>query len=374
MQSDSTIEIKDERDRLEMLELPNNEKGSVKASTNSVVDSAVLRQQMKVREIMQPKRLIKTLSAFAVFLTLYLVLLKFNIDEAKLRTISSKYSSFNSMEPSATTGLPQSKLEVNVRVLKADLVDSLIICQISFLPSRAVSNDIRRLNTPLLAYFGYHQRIYSVNSTMEPIIATFPILLGSNNYYPLDEFYTEISVEITDLNTGQRIPTVVRIKASVPALHFAVAGTVQELEGGDTSETKEEAGSNYSNIDGEVENYSERSVQSYRFKIKISRPFTLILFSFLIIILMWALSLSMAVLAINIVIGLDARPECSFLGQGSALLFALPRLRNVQPDVPPIGIIIDGVGFYWNMAIAGMSFAAVLMIWMVRRDYTATYK
>jgi hypothetical protein len=46
------------------------------------------------------------------------------------------------------------------------------------------------------------------------------------------------------------------------------------------------------------------------------------------------------------------------------LLFALPSLRNVQPDVPIIGSAIDVLGFFWNMsmiAFAVMAFCAAFV-------------
>ncbi|KAI8926398.1 hypothetical protein BC831DRAFT_229063 [Entophlyctis helioformis] len=39
----------------------------------------------------------------------------------------------------------------------------------------------------------------------------------------------------------------------------------------------------------------------------------------------------------------------------TALLFALPALRNSQPGAPPIGCTADVAGFFWNMLITGLA-------------------
>lgn len=66
------------------------------------------------------------------------------------------------------------------------------------------------------------------------------------------------------------------------------------------------------------------------------------------------LSLIMGFLALQI--RFKGRPMSSgLLGPPISLLFALPFLRNVQPDVPPFGSYFDILAFYWNMAIVAIS-------------------
>ena len=89
--------------------------------------------------------------------------------------------------------------------------------------------------------------------------------------------------------------------------------------------------------------------------IKFSRTGTTKFFSIFVVILMWALSASQLVLCID---HLFLRPREALpptIGFSIALLFALPALRNTQPEVPPIGVIVDVLGFFWNMCIIALS-------------------
>lgn len=54
-------------------------------------------------------------------------------------------------------------------------------------------------------------------------------------------------------------------------------------------------------------------------------------------------------------------------GLMAALLFALPGVRQVQPDVPPIGVSIDALSFFWNMMLVAI--ALVLMLSAQIGDY-----
>lgn len=99
--------------------------------------------------------------------------------------------------------------------------------------------------------------------------------------------------------------------------------------------------------DYEIHEILDDESSYFHFKLMITRPTTIRFFSILVIILMWVLSVLFFTVALIIVFGLDSRPDSGFLGESCVLLFALPELRGVMPNVPPIGIIIDAVGFYW---------------------------
>jgi hypothetical protein len=47
-------------------------------------------------------------------------------------------------------------------------------------------------------------------------------------------------------------------------------------------------------------------------------------------------------------------PSAPAIGFAIALLFALPAMRNTQPEVPPIGVAVDVLGFFWNMSIPAL--------------------
>ncbi|KAJ9064066.1 F-box only protein 9 [Entomophthora muscae] len=323
---------------------------------------------------MRRKTTITGLVVLFIVVISYTILLNFNIKEAKQRTISSKYTSQNAtiqIDESNPDAGSEAKMEVEIRILRADLINSIVTTQIAFFPSAQLATDHKRLKTPLLAYFAYYQKAYQVNHTMPSVEATFPILSGSTSYYPFDSFLTEIAVEITDLQTGIRIPTVVKLKASVAALKLDIIRT-QQLKDGTESDLVSQV-SKKAGIDGEIDNFQEDVVESYKFTLRITRPPTIIFFSIFVIILMWVISLVMAGVAFTIILLVDTRPEGGYMALGSGLLFALPFLRNAQPDVPPIGIIIDAMGFIWNMIIVTSASILIAIIWIKRREVQVTF-
>jgi hypothetical protein len=89
--------------------------------------------------------------------------------------------------------------------------------------------------------------------------------------------------------------------------------------------------------------------------LKFSRTAATKFFSIFIVILMWALSASQLVLCIDHLFLRPREPLAPTVGFSIGLLFALPAVRNTQPEVPPIGVTVDVLGFFWNMSITALS-------------------
>ncbi|PNH02360.1 hypothetical protein TSOC_011669, partial [Tetrabaena socialis] len=99
----------------------------------------------------------------------------------------------------------------------------------------------------------------------------------------------------------------------------------------------------------------------YLFSMTITRSTAVKFFSLFIVILMWFISLFMFVLGLNFTFT-SSSTEVSYDVPALAigLLFALPFVRDVQPDVPVVGAAIDVFGFFWNVAlVAG---AAIIVL------------
>ncbi|KAJ2805783.1 hypothetical protein H4R21_001127 [Coemansia helicoidea] len=94
-----------------------------------------------------------------------------------------------------------------------------------------------------------------------------------------------------------------------------------------------------------------------------SRQHTTKGFSLFVVILSWALSLCQLFIAAQSLI--RNRPVVPpMLAVPATMLFALPSLRNVQPGVPPIGIVLDFAGFYWNMALVALSLITLSLMFI----------
>ncbi|KAG2434676.1 hypothetical protein HXX76_007569 [Chlamydomonas incerta] len=83
-------------------------------------------------------------------------------------------------------------------------------------------------------------------------------------------------------------------------------------------------------------------------------------FSMFIVILVWFISLFMFVLALNFCMTDSNEISYDVPALAIGLLFALPFVRDVQPNVPVVGATIDVFGFFWNVAlVAG---AAIIVL------------
>ncbi len=94
------------------------------------------------------------------------------------------------------------------------------------------------------------------------------------------------------------------------------------------------------------------------------RSTTSIAYSIYIIIVMWALSLSVFSLAMVFLVQ-KKDILANTIGLCTGMLFALPNVRSVQPGSPPLGCTADVIGFFWNIllvAVAGISLLIVFVL------------
>nr|KAJ3400147.1 hypothetical protein HK105_004771 [Polyrhizophydium stewartii] len=96
-----------------------------------------------------------------------------------------------------------------------------------------------------------------------------------------------------------------------------------------------------------------------------SRSWTTRLFSMMIVIIMWVLSLGVFVMAATLWLR-GRKVEPPTIAVTGALLFALPSLRNSQPGAPIIGASIDVAGFMWNMLLVAVSSVLLLTNYIIK--------
>ena len=90
----------------------------------------------------------------------------------------------------------------------------------------------------------------------------------------------------------------------------------------------------------------------FTFNIRIYRSWTTKFFSGFIFILLWLISLG-SMLFTLLFFFFDA-VELPIVAITTALLFAMPNVRNTQPGIPGIGCTSDIAGFFWNMMIVAL--------------------
>jgi len=104
----------------------------------------------------------------------------------------------------------------------------------------------------------------------------------------------------------------------------------------------------------------------YTFTADIHRAASTKVFSLLVISIMWFVTIAVVLITFQVVVR-GREVTAPLIGSFVALLFALPAVRNVQPNVPPIGTLGDIVGLFFNMLIVSAC-AVILMLLFTMQD------
>jgi len=100
-------------------------------------------------------------------------------------------------------------------------------------------------------------------------------------------------------------------------------------------------------------------------KIRARRSPTVRLFSGFIIGLMWLVTVGGVLIALQ-VISRGTKMTPWNVSLFSALLFAMPKLRAVQPNIPPIGTGADILGLFFNMSLLAICQITMMIRWMLQ--------
>ncbi|KAJ7057591.1 hypothetical protein C8F01DRAFT_1150413 [Mycena amicta] len=74
----------------------------------------------------------------------------------------------------------------------------------------------------------------------------------------------------------------------------------------------------------------------------------------------WSLTLAILILT-ALTIWRGKEPRFDLVAACAALLFALPALRMAQPGIPSTPILLDLVGYFWNIAIVGLCMFSLIV-------------
>ncbi|GFZ86540.1 hypothetical protein GCM10011408_01190 [Dyella caseinilytica] len=95
------------------------------------------------------------------------------------------------------------------------------------------------------------------------------------------------------------------------------------------------------------------------------------LFSISLNIIMVLIALIVLIMALRILYYRES-PEVSSLGFIGGLLFAIPAVRELQPKIPSMGLMIDYVGFFWAEGFLVTALLIVMICWLLRGNSTVS--
>jgi len=175
------------------------------------------------------------------------------------------------------------------------------------------------------------------------------IATGDINKYPTDSYVNDFYISVTTYDPLNRTRAAMAI-AAASATHGTVPFGVLA----------------YATMQNWRFNYTfmkTKSSPSLEVEFIAKRSATTIGFSIFITILMWILSLAAMLITVQVVVrGREVIPP--LIAVMVALLFALPSVRNTQPNVPPIGTRLDVLGLFFNMSIVAICVIVMMLKWV----------
>ncbi len=200
---------------------------------------------------------------------------------------------------------------------------------------------------------------------MNRIEVVFP-LNGELNQYPFDHYGTTLWVVMTT-PARKKTPQTSNIPESAEdqALQLAV-GTTALQEGTVVPLTINLSASTPGiKFEGSVSRGSALKVLGIELKLR--RADSVISVSILLMVLMGGLAWSLLAMVVK---ATRSGPQVNLvpLSICISLIFGLPALRNVQPDVPPVGVLGDYFSFIWAEIIVGASALIIVWTWLLRSD------
>lgn len=271
-------------------------------------------------------------------------------------------------------------LQMDVNVTHVDLLRSEMTTRITFHLAGKLAQDSNAL-TPATdlqlvvnTISGQQQFDFAKGQRVSPIEAVLP-LEGNVNLYPFDRHMGVLWLYVTIPGVQQAAskPPTEATKNIVPqeltdSPSLPVSTSVLERRVQADTRTMFTA-----SIPG-LTFQGSRSVQSAEalkgltgIELKLKRSQNVVAISIITMLMMAALSVGLLSMVLKIV-G-RSRNMADFLYPMSvALIFGLPALRNIQPDIPPPGTFGDSIVFTWAELSAAISAVGLMANWLFRRQ------
>jgi hypothetical protein len=292
-------------------------------------------------------------------IAIYFTVLWMGLTEEKRRSLTIVKSAASS----------EDYVTIDVRVMSVNTFQGLLYESVKLIPmGRFAMNKATpatELRLLVNSASGKQVVIFPKGERIVPIEVT-SALSGNQNRYPFDHYSTDIDLLVTT-PVKKKVQLLTEQQPASPADRLAttlVVGT-NDLESSETVPINENFTAIFSGIkfDGTVT--VDDAYKLMHTTIEMRRANSVISVSLIVMIVMFVLAVSV----MGMVLHMTASPgEVNLvpLSPCVALIFGLPALRNVQPNVPGMGVLSDCISFIWAELIVSISAIALAWIWIIR--------
>ena len=252
----------------------------------------------------------------------------------------------------AEQGADPNHVEIGAKLMSVDPVKGDLVVRLQFFHNGdLLSQDgvslAKTLVLNLNSATGKAEHIFKKGEGMNPTEVTVSLFNGFVTDYPLDVNDATLVISLVspipaDSSAGKDAPPEYE---SIPVVvNFTGALIGYRIAANESSD--KEAG------------YCEINMI-------IHRSWMVIAFAALIMSLKWLLAMSALLVMLSVVVR-GRKVELGMFSWLAALLFAMPPLRNLMPNVPPIGSLPDFLAFFWAEDIVVISLAMIVFTWLRR--------
>jgi len=265
------------------------------------------------------------------------------------------------------------QVHVSVRIVEANPTASEITARLSFRLSGSIAKDAVTPSADLRMLVnsarGPQDFDFPKGRRMNPILAVFS-LDGNVNRYPIDRHRADIWIIVTSPRRSPQPPPRVPNRSEIPA---GMSGQLElgtaELQSSQQVPLSLDVAASIPGLkfSGTIEESEAREID--HIELIVRRTNSVIVLSFLSMLLMMALAVSVLLMAVRATAAereLDLLP----LSLSITLIFGLPALRNTQPGVPPLGATSDYISFIWAENIVAFSAIVIMWTWLVRSRHS----
>jgi hypothetical protein len=262
---------------------------------------------------------------------------------------------------------------IDIRVTSVNTSQGLLYERIKLVPMGRFALDQTTPATDLKLLInsvsGRQAVVFRQGERIVPIEVT-SLLSGNQNRYPFDHYSTDIDLLVTApvKKKVQPLPEQKLDETANPLSTTLVVGT-NDLDSSETIPINESFAATFPGIKFNGTVTEDDTYKLMHTTIAMRRANNVITVSLIVMTVMFVLAVSV----MGMVLHMTASPgEVNLvpLSLCVALIFGLPALRNVQPNVPGMGVLSDYISFIWAELMVSISAIALAWIWIIRsREY-----
>jgi Domain of unknown function (DUF4436) len=293
-------------------------------------------------------------------IAIYLAVLWMGLTEESRRSLTIAKSSASSDD----------FVTINVQVTSVNTSQGLIYERMRLIPMGrfALDKATPAVDLRLLvnSVSGKQVAIFPKGERIIPIEVT-SVLSGNQNRYPFDRYSTDLDLVVTTPVKKKKVapmPGQALDNPIDPLATTLVVGT-NDLDSSETVPINENFTAVFSGIKFNGTVTVDDTYKLMHTAIEIRRANNVISVSLMVMIVMFVLAVSIMGMVLNVTAS-PGEVNLVPLSLCIALIFGLPALRNVQPNVPGMGVLSDYISFIWAEFMVSISAIALAWIWLIR--------